>query len=468
MRSVGSARPWASPPGPSVNVESEGRVVIIGAGPCGLACARELDRLGRSNWVILERNKHAGGLASSVVDPAGFTWDLGGHVVFSHFGEFDALLEEVMDGEILRHDRSSYIRFADRWVPYPFQNNLRHLPQEVISECLNGLAAAPGGNGQMDFASWMRAVFGDGITRHFMDPYNFKVWATAPSQMSATWIAERVPVIDYERVLANIREGRDDVAWGPNNRFVFPATGGTGEIYSRLARRMATRIRYEAEVVEVDPNRHTVRLSDGEEVSYDSLVSTMPLDLLVRTLREPPEALRSAAANLRHNGVYVVGVGYEAPLADEKSWSYFPQANVPFYRATNFAKYAAANVPDADTTRYCSYMTETSFSDQKPEPRYGLEERVEAGLRMAGVIDGRPDVSSVHVETIDYAYPVPTLDRDKALAVIQPWLMNKGILSRGRFGSWKYEIGNMDHAVKMGIDAARKLVTNASEDVWAG
>ena len=73
----------------------------------------------------------------------------------------------------------------------------------------------------------------------------------------------------------------------------------------------------------------------------------------------------------------------------------------------------------------------------------------------------------MHVETIDYAYPVPTLGRDAALGAIQPWLMDQGIFSRGRFGSWKYEIGNMDHAVKMGIDAARKLLTDADEELWS-
>ena len=449
-----------------MQVSADGRIVIIGAGPCGLACGRELDRFGHSNWVILERHDHAGGLASSVIDPAGFTWDLGGHVVFSHFGEFDALLDDVMDGDIWRHDRSSYIRYDDRWIPYPFQNNLRHLPQHVIEECLEGLSVAPGGDPKTDFGSWMRAVFGEGITRHFMDPYNYKVWATAPAQMSATWIGERVSVIDYQRVLSNVRDGRDEVAWGPNNTFVFPAVGGTGEIYRRLALKFPDRIRYGTTVAEVVPEAGLVRLADGSELEYETLVSTMPLDRLVDTLREPPPQLESAATKLRHNGVYMVGVGYEAPLADDKSWMYFPQPTTPFYRATNFAKYAAANVPDGDTARYCSYMTETSYSDQKPEPRGGIEERVEAGLRAAGVIAGRPPVASVHVEDIDYAYPVPTLERDDALAVIQPWLMERRILSRGRFGAWRYEIGNMDHAVKMGIDAARLAVTGAAEELW--
>ncbi|HTX45799.1 MAG TPA: FAD-dependent oxidoreductase, partial [Solirubrobacteraceae bacterium] len=179
-----------------------------------MACGRQLKRLGHRNWLLLERADHAGGLASSVTDARGFTWDLGGHVVFSHFGEFDALLEETLGDELHHHDRSSYVRVADRWVPYPFQNNLRHLSEKMIEECLDGLSDAPGGDPTMDFGTWMQATFGSGITRHFMAPYNFKVWATQPQEMACDWIAERVSVVDYERASRNVRDGRDDVAWG--------------------------------------------------------------------------------------------------------------------------------------------------------------------------------------------------------------------------------------------------------------
>jgi protoporphyrinogen oxidase len=300
-----------------------------------------------------------------------------------------------------------------------------------------------------------------------MEPYNRKVWATPPEWMASHWIAERVAVVDYERALRGVRDGHDDVGWGANNRFVFPATGGTGEIYRRLAERFEDRIRYGQEVVEVDAERRIVRVEDGEQLRYDALVSTMPLDLLVQALAAAPEPLRAAACQLRHNGVWMVGVGYEAPLGDDKSWMYFPQDHAPFYRATNFAKYSPENVPGAEVGRYCSYMTETSYSAEKPEPRDGLERRVETGLRAAGVVTGRPPVASVHVEDIPYAYPVPTLERDDALAVIQPWLAEHGVFSRGRFGSWCYEIGNMDHAVKMGIDVAHRLVLDEPEQLMA-
>ena len=446
---------------------AEHKIVIAGGGPCGLGCGRELTRLGHENWQIFESSDHPGGHASSVVDPQGFTWDLGGHVVFSHYGEFDKILEEEMGDEVYHHERSSYIRFDDKWVPYPFQNNLRHLPDEVAYDCVTGLIEAPGGDPTDDFLTWMHSVFGEGITKHFMEPYNFKVWATPADRMAAQWIGERVSVVDYKKAIRTIIFGQDDAAWGPNNLFMFPAYGGTGEIYRRLANRLGERTVFGREIVEVDARGKSVKFSDGSIEDYDALVSTMPVDILVKSIKGCPDRLRAAADDLEHNSVYMVGIGYEAPLKDDKSWMYFPQEHAPFYRATNFAKYSPANVPESDTARYCAYMTEISHSPYKPEPRAGLEERVEEGLRAAGVVAGRPEVASMHVENIDYAYPVPTLKRDKALSVIQPWLLEHDIYSRGRFGSWKYEIGNMDHAVKMGIDVARLLVEDTPEEVWS-
>jgi len=209
----------------------------------------------------------------------------------------------------------------------------------------------------------------------------------------------------------------------------------------------------------VDAPRHFFDAGPGTE--------TLPLELLVASLAECPGPVRAAARDLVHNGVVIVGVGYETPVHDDRSWLYFPGDDAPFYRVTNFAKYSPANVPGGDTGRYCSYMTETSYSDHRPVSRAGLEERVEAGLRATALVDGRPRVASVHVIDVPYAYPVPTPRRDAALGVIQPWLMERGIYSRGRFGSWKYEIGNMDHAVKMGVDVARRVVRHEPEELWS-
>lgn len=442
-------------------------IAVVGAGPCGLACGRELRRLGHEDWTIYEQAAEAGGHAGSFLDPAGFTWDIGGHVVFSHFGEFDLLLEEALGDDVHEHDRSSYVRVDSRWVPYPFQNNLRYLSPEDAYDCLVGLIDAPELDGDASFAAWMEHTFGDGITRLFMRPYNLKVWATPAERMSATWIAERVSVIDHKRALRSILLGLDDVGWGPNNTFRFPRSGGTGEIYRRVAARLGEQVRYEAELVGLDTERREIRFADGSREGYDVLVSTMPIDRLVAAIDDCPSEVRSAAAALEHNGVYVVGVGVERALADDRSWLYFADPAIPFYRATNFAKYAANNVPGGDTERYSSYMTETAYSSYQPRSREGFEEAVIDGLVATELIDADVPIASLHTIDAEYAYPIPTLERDAALAVVQPWLMERDIYSRGRFGSWRYEIGNMDHAVKMGIDVARLIVEDRPEELWS-
>ncbi|MFI5366839.1 MAG: NAD(P)-binding protein, partial [Candidatus Binatia bacterium] len=53
--------------------------LIIGAGPTGLGAAWRLSQLRQDNWCLCEAEASAGGLAASVTDAHGFTWDLGGH-----------------------------------------------------------------------------------------------------------------------------------------------------------------------------------------------------------------------------------------------------------------------------------------------------------------------------------------------------------------------------------------------------
>ncbi|MET8243113.1 FAD-dependent oxidoreductase [Streptomyces sp. NPDC005202] len=252
------------------------RVVILGAGPCGLACADELKRLGHRDFTLLEAAPVAGGLAASVVDAAGFTWDLGGHVVFSHFGEFDRLLAELFaPGELLHHDRSSFVRFRDRWVPYPFQQHLHHLPAEDAEACVHDLLLACQRREQdlpaeADFATWLHGMYGSGLVDWFFGPYNSKFWAMTPEQMASSWVAERVAPVDAGEIMAAFSGTAASPArrWGPNATFAFPARGGTGEIWRRLAARLDGDLRTGARVVAVDPATRTVALADGQRIGY--------------------------------------------------------------------------------------------------------------------------------------------------------------------------------------------------------
>ncbi|MFN9992513.1 MAG: protoporphyrinogen/coproporphyrinogen oxidase, partial [Phycisphaerales bacterium] len=294
-----------------------GRIVILGAGPTGLGAGYRLKELGYEDFIIVDRHPYIGGLAHSFTDDKGFTWDIGGHVMFSHYKYYDECFDRLMGSEFTLNNRESWVRMFDRWVPYPFQNNVRYLPTDAAYECLSGLIKAQTGRGAVksaadarNFGEFIDAVFGEGIAKHFMRPYNFKVWAYEPEAMNKQWIGERVAVIDIDRALKNVMLGTDDFGWGPNNQFKFPLKGGTGEFYRRFGPVLGltddgretpgSHIKMNKRVKSIDADRKVIAFDDGSSERYDTLISTMPLDVLYRDVLvgDVPDALRTRAAEL--------------------------------------------------------------------------------------------------------------------------------------------------------------------------
>jgi len=448
------------------------KIVIIGAGPTGLGAAHRLHELGYQNWVLYEKSDGVGGHSCSHVDKQGFVWDEGGHVIFSHYKYFDDLIDKMLGQEVHERIRESWIVKEGNWVPYPFQSNLRYLPKDVQVKCLVGAAkAASNGAGKeaANFRDWILGTFGEGIAEHFMFPYNSKVWTTPLERMAKGWIADRVAVIDFKRLLENVLYERDDVGWGPNNKFRFPLYGGTGEIYRRMAAQFPAKVKTGKQLAEVDLERRRISFADGSGDTYDVLISTAPLDLLTQKMIRPDDSrLTDAAAGLEHNNLLVMGIGLEKKIETGRCWIYFTDADMPCYRATYFSHYSPNNVPHGNTERYSSLMCEMSFKvGETPDPEKMLDKMI-AGLIGAGMLEesDRQRIVSRYHRVVGYSYPIPTLGRDEALRVLQPALLKKGVYSRGRFGAWRYEIGNMDHSVMMGVESVNNILAGEKELVF--
>lgn len=429
------------------------RIAIIGAGPTGLGAAYRLAELGYSNFAVFEKNDYAGGLAASFTDDAGFVWDIGGHVQFSHYDYFDRAMDSTMGGDWLLHERESWVWMRERFIPYPFQNNIHFLPEAERRACLLGLIRRrQNGHAPANFEEWIYSRFGEGIATSFMVPYNRKVWAHPLSMLDYGWIGERVADVDLERIITNWLDDTVDASWGPNNRFRFPLRGGTGEIWRRMADALPSgSIEYERDVCAISPTSRTIHFTDGTSERYDILLSTMPLDRLAHVSGD--EALQSAASGLRYSTVHVVGIGLRGAPPEslrKKCWIYFPESTVPFFRLTVFSNYSPNNVPDA--TQQWSVMVEVSESSAAPVCRDGLIESVIEGLVATGVLTRTSDIVSCWQFTAPHGYPTPFLNRDAVVKPMLAALRQSDIYSRGRFGAWKYEVSNQDHAFMQGVE----------------
>jgi hypothetical protein len=101
--------------------------------------------------------------------------------------------------------------------------------------------------------------------------------------------------------------------------------------------------RYRTTVTGIDADTKTVTLSDGRQVKYEALLSTLPLDVTCRWLKRP-----EWADGLQHSSSHIVGFGIRGKCPHgAKCWLYFPEDNCPFYRCAR----ACARPPCAHLQR---------------------------------------------------------------------------------------------------------------------
>jgi phytoene dehydrogenase-like protein len=108
----------------------EKKIVIIGAGPTGLGAAYRLKELGYKNFHMYEATDHLGGLASSYTDFAGFTWDIGGHVMFSHYKYYDQCFDTLMGNDFQMNMRECWVRM------FVYGGGIRRRDLQVFHEAL--------------------------------------------------------------------------------------------------------------------------------------------------------------------------------------------------------------------------------------------------------------------------------------------------------------------------------------------
>ena len=400
--------------------------------------------------LILERDRDIGGLCKSV-NIGGYVFDYAPHILFTRDDYVRTLFEGLLKGNLFRHTREAYIYLGGAYVRYPFEANLHTLPEEIIQECIDGVMNRKTTE-PTNFEEWIYTTFGDGIAKHYMVPYNRKIWKYDLSKMNIDWIKGRVPSPSVEEMKKGAA-GTLRKDYGPNAEFMYPKHGGIGAFANQLSRGLDVSL--SSEVVEVRPSGTEVRvkyMKEGKirETSSEKIISSIPLPDLVGILHDPPEDVSKAAGSLAYNSLVCVNIGVKRPDIIDKHWLYFPEEEFVFNRMSFPMNFSEHTTPRGRS----SILVEVTHRETSVDPE-GIRERVIEDLRKTEIITDGDEIEVCDTSAFKYAYVIYDLDHKKNVGIIHEYLERSNIVPVGRFGEWEYF--NMDKALLSGRNAASRM-----------
>jgi UDP-galactopyranose mutase len=466
--------------------------LILGAGPTGLSAAYHYG----AGSVVLEREAKVGGWCRSIED-TGFTFDHAGHIMFSDDPYVQDLYRLLLGDNVHWQEREAWIYSKGVYTRYPFQGALHGLPPDVLRECLVGAIEARFGalsrSGEAsdaaagvkdccadatgiearealdasaapprNFEEFIHRTWGAGVAKHFAIPYNRKLWTVPLSEMETSWLGGRVPLPDLEEMIEGALQPVPK-PMGPNARFGYPLRGGFQALMNGFLPLLRADLLLQANVERVSPLLRAVTLADGRRFHYDTLVSTLPLPVLIASMGdEAPAEIRRAASELRHVSIRCVNLGVARPHLSDRHWIYFPEDTV-FHRV--FLQGNAS--PHCNPPGGFGLTCEISYSPTKPLPAVGaaLTERCVQDCIRVGLLDASDALLTSNQIDMPYAYVVYDHGRAERVAKIRAWLANFDIILAGRYSEWEYY--NSDHAFIAGKKAAETAQRLAATRVAA-
>jgi len=420
--------------------------LIIGGGPSGLATAYGL----QGNTIVLEKEPTVGGLCRSVHHGGG-VFDIGGHSFHTPHSDVSELVDRLMGGRLYVQERDARIYTNGALIPYPFQKHFDKIPDaRVVEACRMGLRTANrNGQNPKNLEDEILQKFGSGIAEYFLLPYNRKLWARDITQLSCEWTSERIATAIGDT--QNFETTGDERKPLQSNTLVaYPQSGGFEEIFKSFVPHIPC-VETNQEVCHIDPKEKTATTRNGERYHWDTLVTTIPLPILVQIVEGTPVEITELANMLCYMSLRVELLLTRRQLRTPIQRVYIADPEFPPHKIAlnhNSSAYLRGK-------RCHAIMAEVSISKEKPVDVDQIVPRTVNALCDMGILGSPNDIVWQSHLDIEYAYPVYTHDRPFIVKAVKDWMAQRGIYTLGRFGDWEYI--NSDKCIKKALDLANGL-----------
>jgi protoporphyrinogen oxidase len=456
-----------------------GTIVIIGAGPAGLTAGYELAKRG-DNVLILEASGVLGGI-SQTVERDGWRFDIGGHRFFTKVEEVEALWNEILPAEdFLLRPRMSRIFYDGKYYDYPLKasNALKNLGIIEAVRCVLSYAWAQihPPKDQSNYEDWLVARFGWRLYRRFFKTYTEKVWGVAVRDMPADWAAQRVKGLSLGKAIINSltpKRNQKEIT-SLIEEFRYPKLG-PGMMWERCAERIeelggsvmlkhvVTDIHY-ANGVAVSVNAQD-RAGNVHSFEASHVISTMPMNELVKSLVPPPPAeVMTAGESLHYRDFLTVALVVPQESGFPDNWIYIHEPSVDVGRIQNFGSWSPFMVQEGKTCLGLEYFVFEGdriwASSNDDLIAQGTRELATLGLVDPSVVE------KGYVVRVKKAYPYyDTFYKENVETIVRfidTAASNLHLI--GRNGMHKYN--NQDHSMYTAMLTVDNI-HGANHDIWA-
>jgi protoporphyrinogen oxidase len=436
-------------------------IVVVGAGPAGLAAAWGAARAGHEVTVV-DRADHVGGMAASRT-VAGLPVDHGSHRL--HPATDPALLAELrglLGDDLQTRPRHGRIRLAGRWVGFPLRTGdlLRHLPPTfALGAAADSLTSLLRRARADTFDARLRAGLGPTVVDAFYGPYSHKLWATDAAALDGDLARKRVSAGSPLAIARKLLRGAS-----PEGRaFLYPRRGfgQIPEAIAEAARAAGAALRLGVGVAGIDLDGPSVTLDDGSVLAATTVLSTMPLGVLTAMAGGP-------RLELRHRAMLLVYLVLDQPRWTEFDAHYLPDPSHPVARLSEPKNYRTSADDPPGTTVLCAEVPCWEGDDLWSSSAQALGRVVVDAL----AAEGLPPVAPADVEVVRLPRVYPVFEPGYAwrLARVEAWLATAAgprVVTLGRQGLFVPD--NTHHVLAMGRAAAAALRPDGTLDAarWA-